>query len=165
MPDRPVRSPDGTEHVVAVEWFPRYRRLAARFRKRRKDGDGPWWDLPDLGLGDGDDLLAGLVIGLALILLVAVGWLVVVPLLLVLVDVVIVVLLLLAGIASRVLLRRPWRVTITPVHQDAPVGSVGVVGLRRARSTRDAITDALRDGADVEQALRISSESSEGQAR
>ncbi|NHC13217.1 hypothetical protein [Motilibacter deserti] len=103
-------------------------------------GGGGFWS----GLDEGAALLA--LIGLLLIGLVAAAalfWWLLLPLLLLLVDLVVVLVLLVAGVAARVVLRRPWTVEAASRHARY---RHHVVGLRAARRARSDLAEQLRAG-------------------
>lgn len=144
-----VTDPAGVAWQVRVRWRPRHRALWRRFGGWRRGGRRHDVDIPDpTGAIDGgfnipdivDDLLVGVALVVALVVLGAVFWWVLIPFLLFLLDVVFVVLLLVLGIGARVLLRRPWSVDATsPTTERA----LSVVGWRRALRARDGIAAAL----------------------
>jgi hypothetical protein len=162
-----VTVPDGTDWLVRVQWQPRWHALALRFggwrRKRRRrhrdfdgtvdvggevgtgspsdlDGSGP--DLPGADLGD--DLFVGALVVVGLVVFGAVFWWAAIPLLLVVLDAVALAVLLAAGIAARVLFRRPW--TVEAVPRRGARQTVDVVGWRAALRTRDEIAERIRAG-------------------
>jgi hypothetical protein len=150
--DQRVRSveavdPQGRTWRVRVLWLPRHSLLVRRFggwRRRRRDKDS-WLD-PFDGIpgADVDDLVFGVLVVVGLVLVVGLAWWVVLPLLLLVLDALIIALLLVAGVAVRVLLRRPWSVEATPSEGEPLTRSV--VGWRAALRERDALAAALRLG-------------------
>jgi hypothetical protein len=84
----------------------------------------------------------------------ALFWWLLLPLLLLVLDVLVVVALVIAGVAGRVLFRRPWT-----VRASGPAGAeatAAVVGWRAALRTRDEIADKLRMGYRPEEAVGAS---------
>jgi hypothetical protein len=143
-------SPAGVEWSVRVVWEPRWRALARRFggwRRRRGKGGGPELpnlDLPNIGGLDGDGCLVMIGVVLAAIVAALLFWWLLLPLLLLFVDLLVILVLLVAGIAARVLFRRPW--TVQASASTGETLSVNVVGWRRALRRRDEIAEQLRHG-------------------
>jgi len=160
---RSVTTPSSQSYDVTVEWLPRWRLLAGRFsgwRSRRKNadrGEPSWLDNLDFLSFDFDDLLAGIALLIAFVVVGLLFWWLLLPALLLVLDGIVVAVLLVLGVAARVVLRRPWTVLVS--RTDASDGEVAgtsaadtrvqVTGWRRALRTRDAIADALTAGAAV----------------
>lgn len=138
--------PGGQRWRVRVLWLPRHRALARRFggwRRDRRKGrglDSPLDAVPD----GGDDVLFAVAVVVAVVLAVGLFWWVLLPLLLLVVDVLVVVVLLVAGVAARVLLRRPW--SVEAARQDGHVVTRSIVGWRAALRERDDLAAAIVHG-------------------
>lgn len=111
---RTVRAPDGTAWTIRRRWAPRPR-WRGRRRERTRDPNaerrGRWLDwLPDIpNIDFGDELAAGLLIVLGLVIFVVfmifIGW----PLLLFLLETLLIIpVTFVIGVIGRVLFRRPW---------------------------------------------------------
>ena len=158
-----VPAPPGSgvaRYQVSVQWLPRHSWLVRRIGGWRRGGSTP--DLPDgLDVFDNLDLggdggifaaIAAIVLTLLVVILVAVlAWWVIIPVLLLVVDAVVLVGLALAGIALRLLFRRPWVVAVK--DGDRTVATADVVGWRRARQKRDRIREYLARGASPAEAV------------
>lgn len=156
----PVHARDGSVWDVGVEWLPRTPGLARRYRRRVRDGGlDPFGAVGDGGSGSGrgrgwtldlQDLALLVVAAVVLLAVVLLAVFVVVPLLLVVVDVVVLVVAALGAVATRVLLRRPWRVvarcTRGPSAGEEQVRAV--VGVRAARAARDELRAAIAAAGD-----------------
>jgi hypothetical protein len=158
-----VQAPDNTSWRVRVVWEPRWRAMARRYggwRRRHQDDRTGGSDLPDLSGADipvargggggswhnlGDDILVGIAVIIGIIVVGLLFWWLLLPLLLLILDVVAVVVLLVAGIAGRVLFRRPWTVQASGGPAAARVAA-RVVGWRAALRVRDEMADRLRAG-------------------
>ena len=130
------------------------------WRRRRQDDRIGGNDLPDLGGVDlpvarsggggswhdlGDDILVGIAVIVGVIVFGLLFWWLLLPLLLLVLDAVAVVVLLVAGIAGRVLFRRPWTVQASGGPGAARVAA-RVVGWRASLRARDEMADRLRAG-------------------
>ena len=156
---RSLTTPSSQSYDVTVEWMPRWRLLAGRFsgwRSRRRGPDRPdvgWLDSLEIPWSfDVDDLLVGIALLVAFVVGVLLFWWLVLPALLLVLDGLVVGVLLVAGVLARVVLRRPWTVLVRRTGDSdggAAEVAVQVNGWRRALRTRDAIADALTDGASV----------------
>jgi len=141
-------APDGRRYEVTVDWLPRTQSLLRSiraWRTRRGEGDGPVDLVPVI---DSDDLVVGIAVTVALVVLAFLLWWVVLPVLLAVLDVLIVLLVALVAAAFRVLFRRPWTVSVRLRGFENVLATVGVVGLRAAMRAREAIAASLRSGAD-----------------
>ena len=142
----PVRAHDGSVWDVGVEWLPRTPRLLARWRKADVTADPG--DVVraavDVG-GDGDGIVAVILLAVATAVFVVVLVVFVLPAVLLLVDVLVLVVAAVVAVGLKVLLRRPWRV----VARCASGPSAGeqqvreVVGVRAARGVRDELRAAI----------------------
>jgi cobalamin biosynthesis protein CobD/CbiB len=150
MSESEVVDPAGNRWVVRRRWTPRWARVdvGKRFRKfHRRGTKAPkqrrkrWWDNID---GDIPLDFDGIVVVLALIVALLILWFAVIPLLLVLFDVLIVIVLFLVGLATRVLLRRPWTVVATR-HDGAEIQRE-VVGWRASRDEIAALRHEIERG-------------------
>jgi hypothetical protein len=148
----PTTSPAGETYDVDVEWMPRWRMTSRRFlawRRRRKGPSLDGLDLVPVDLDGPAALVVAVATVVCLLVVAVVFWWALLPLLLVVLDGLTIALLLVAGVATRVLFRRPWTVSVHAAGDDqASVSSVQVVGWRRALRTRDAIAAALAQGTD-----------------
>lgn len=164
---RTARTPEGRRWRVGRRWLPADRTSLRRRRRegdRRRDdavdadpsdvgkrsgdgdGDGGWLERAD---GDGGrgfdfgDLLDGesFAIGLVLVVVLGLLFLLVFPLL----EAVIVVVLLAGTVASRVVLRRPWRVEAQLLDGDRPRARAhwDVVGFRRSGRVAREVAEHL----------------------
>jgi hypothetical protein len=136
---------------VSFRWLPRPPRWSGwGFRKRReradeRDRDGGWLDaVPDAGCDLGDELAVGLI----LLVLTLLAWFVVFPLVALLFDVLFVLLIASAGIALRVVARRPW---VVEVEHRSEQHEWLVVGWRAGRRTIEHITRELERGMPIKQ--------------
>ncbi|MDQ3630794.1 MAG: hypothetical protein M3417_05870 [Actinomycetota bacterium] len=158
---RTARAPDGRRWRVGRRWTTTER---PRLRRRRRDRDDGY-DPSDYGkqhsgegqggrldgAGDGDagggfgvgDLLDGdsLAIGLILVVVLGLAFFLLFPVL----EAVIAVLLLAGGVASRVVLRRPWRVEARLLDGDRPRARAhwDVVGFRRSGRVAREVAEHL----------------------
>lgn len=147
-------APSGSHVTVRLVWLSRVPRLYPRFaawtrrvreRRRRRDdfgrggGAGTWFDA-----GDGEGLVALVMMAATMVLAVVLLWLLVIPLLLVLVDAVVVAVAAVVVVVSHVLFRRPWHLEVR--DGEALVGTVAVVGWRAARRRREEILTAVAAG-------------------
>jgi hypothetical protein len=146
-------TPDGDTYDVAVDWMPRWRMQSRRFlawRRRRKRGrlDLDGLDLVPFDLDGPAALVVVVVAVIGVVVAAVVFWWVLLPVLLAVLDAAAIALLLAAGVLTRVLLRRPWTVSVRVRGDEgaAPVASIDVVGWRRALRTRDALAAAVRQG-------------------
>lgn len=148
-------TPDGTPWRVRVIWQPRWRALARRFggwrrKRRRRDNSGglDGMDVPTSGGGGSDDWAVAILVIVGLIVVGGAFWWLLLPLLLVLIDAIVIMVLLAGGIATRVLLRRPWTVEATnsAVESDDPRFTTDVVGWREALRVRDEIAANIERG-------------------
>ncbi len=103
------------------------------------DERGRWYDWIDVP-GDLDALAFVIVIVLAVLFLVFVGW----PLVLIGVDLAWVTLVLIVGTIGRVVLGRPWRVE---ARSDGEVREWFVPGFRASGRLRDDLANQFRHGA------------------
>ncbi len=165
---RTARAPDGRRWRVGRRWTSTSRpRLRRRGRNDARDadpsglgqpsGDGQsgapdgegGGSLADLGAGDGGggfdlgDLLdgEGLAIGLVLVVVLGLLFFLLFPLL----EAAIAVVLLIGAVASRVVLRRPWRVEARLLDGDRPRARAhwDVVGFRRSGRVARAVTEHI----------------------
>jgi hypothetical protein len=158
-----VQAPDNTSWRVRVVWEPRWRAMARRYggwRRHRQDDSSGASGLPDLSGVDipvarsggggfwndlGDDILVGIAVIVGVIVFGLLFWWLLLPLLLLILDAVAVVVLLAAGIAGRVLFRRPWTVQASGGPEAARI-AVRVIGWRAALRARDEMAGRLRAG-------------------
>jgi hypothetical protein len=143
-----VTSPDGQDWVVGRRLAPRlgnesaWARFHKRFRKvvsRTVDGV----DVVDPGCLEvfGE----GIVVALGVILFLLILFFVAIPLLVAVVDILIVIALALAGIAARIVFRRPW--VIEARNDDDQVYRWRVVGWKASGERVGEIARILRAGA------------------
>ena len=117
----------------------RFSKLHRRKNPRSTDKSSRWWDFLDIP-GDLDVLAAVALVIVALLLL----WFLVFPLLLILIDVVLVIVVFVAGLAARVLLRRPW--TVVATRADGVEIEREVVGWRASRDEIAALRQQIEQG-------------------
>src|SRR5215470_9152644 len=145
-----VTDPAGTQWRVRVVWQPRWRALARRFgrwRRQRRSGSGDIAldaSLDAVSVSDtSSDLFVGIVVVVGLIVGGLLFWWLLLPLLLLVIDIVVVMVLAVVTVATRVLFRRPWTV-------EAADGTnryiTEVLGWRHALRVRDEIAEKLRAG-------------------
>lgn len=171
---RVVAAPDGRSWTVERRWLPRpprWRGWGFRHSRRHRRGEpdaapaaegpaaegptaagetGParkrrWFDYIDIPV---DSVTAALVV-LAVILIALLAWFVLLPLLFLLVDAILVLVLAAAGVAARVLFRRPWMVV---ARADDPLQERvwDVVGFRASGRAVAGIAADLGRGLPVE---------------
>ncbi len=147
-----VIDPRGRSWTVGIRWLPRRprrpervkpaprERSRARSRGERGDGNGSRANWLHLGeLADAPGLVA-----LALCAVVAVVlWFTLVPLAILVLDVLFLVVVSAGGIASRVLLRRPW---IVDARADGRAHEWNVVGYRNARREVHRVAALIAEG-------------------
>jgi hypothetical protein len=137
---RVVDAPNGRTWRVGREWLPRRRVRVPRGRGDR--GLLDWLDpstlVDDFSAGG---ILAGIAVVLALVIALFVVW----PIVAIAIEVVLLVVLFLAGLAGRVVLRRPWRVV---ARTGPPWREVthDVVGWRASGEAIDAMAAAIAAG-------------------
>lgn len=134
---RRVTAPDGSRWKVGRQWMPK------RVRVRGSDLTSG-----DLGVGPGDffsfdDAGAGIVIGLALVVLVGFVLLVVFPIVALTIELVLLLVLFVAGLVGRIVFKRPWHVI---ARSDAQELRWPVQGWRESGERVDAVADALAAG-------------------
>jgi hypothetical protein len=146
-----VVAPDGRAWTVRRRWDPRdpdrkrpFEEVRRQLSTRRQEFTAG--DLFEGGAHGVGGLAEGGGIGFLLLLLifaVALAWFVVVPLFFLAVEVVVVVTLLVAGVAGRVLLRRPWIVEAT---DDWTIHRWEVVGWRASGDHARLVAEQLAAG-------------------
>ncbi len=139
-----VTAPDGTRWKVGRQWWP-----------ERKLSDPDVADLPVVdgggnGGGGGGFGLDGIDEGLALLAIIGIVILaiflittVVIPIIAFTIELLIVIVVFFAGIAGRVLFRKPWTVRARATHQ---THRRQIVGFRASGRLRDEMAGALREG-------------------
>jgi hypothetical protein len=101
-------------------------------------GDSPWWQL------DGaDDAVSLMLVLAAIALVVLIFTTVLVPVIAMTVELVLFVVLFLAGLAGRLLFRRPWTVRATDGRREL---AWQAVGFQRSGRVRDEAAQALAAG-------------------
>ena len=135
---RTVTAPDGTKWTLGRRWLPRWKQLA-----RVDPGSGP--DLPDGGFDDDTGIFA--TIFLAIFAVIATIFLVLVlfNVVAIAIELMLFIVALLAGLFSRVVLRRPW--TVYAKSKRATLER-HAVGWRGSRAQLDDMSSALRSGLD-----------------
>jgi hypothetical protein len=146
MRGRPVRSPDGTTWVVRRRWSSRLDVPTAwkRARRRTEQSTRGATTAGDVSLASAlliDD--GAVLVRWAIIAVVAVVLVFMTTLLLV-VEVALLALVVLAGMGSRVVLRRPW--TIEAVSDTGDRLTWKAVGWRASAARRDEVAEQLRSG-------------------
>jgi hypothetical protein len=161
---RRITAPDGTAWRVGRRWLPERKRLRRR-RDRSPDildaggsdgsnggdasgpdggGSGGNGSGFDIDLPGADDAIAILLIVLAVIAVVFLLTTVVIPILVVGIELLLVIALFVAGLAGRLLFRRPW--TIRARSADGRQLTWRAAGFRRSGRVRDEIAGALAQG-------------------
>ena len=136
-----VTAPDGTRWKVGRQWWPERGRDLGSGGVDGVDGTG-FGDLFDLG--DASDFLAVLaVIAFALVLILFVTT-VLIPLIAFTIELIVVIVLFFAGLAGRLLFRRPW--TVRARTDGRTYHRWHVAGFRNSGERRDEIAAALRSG-------------------
>jgi hypothetical protein len=136
-----VTAPDGTRWHVGRQWWPERGRDLDPGAVDGVDGSG-FGDLFDLG--DASDFLAVLaVIAFALILILFVTT-VLIPLIAFTIELIVVIVLFFAGLAGRLLFRRPW--TVRARTGGRTYHRWHVVGFRNSGQRRDEVAAALGSG-------------------
>jgi hypothetical protein len=151
MAKRTVMTPGGEVWHVRRLWAPRLQqeRLWTRLRRRmgrtgRAAADG-LSGAPDIGFLDlFDDAFAVIGLVIAAVIVVVVLAFVVVPLLVALLDLLVVVVVSLAGLAGRVMFRRPW--VVEAADSNGHRYTWRIVGRRESRAAVDAIAAAFAHG-------------------
>lgn len=138
-----ITAPDGTVWRVGRRWLPDKPVL---WRPRgRRGSDGAAGDLvPDVGIDSIDDAIAIVVAVLAIVVLFIVLTTVVFPIVVFGVELLLVAVLLIAGVAGRLLFRRPW--TIRARADNGRELTWRAVGFRRSGRVRDDAAVALALG-------------------
>lgn len=133
-----------------LPWAPRWR---GPRRQHRDRDDVRWYDWLDLGepFAWFDEGLGGFVTAIVLVVLLVMAALFVLPAFIFLVEVVIIALVVAAGIALRVLLRRPWLVDAYLVEDQQTHFTWKVVGLGRSKDAVDVVGQQLAAGVGVPQ--------------
>ena len=141
-----VAAPDGTRWKVGRQWWPDRKHDAldaadpGAIDGGSGGGDGGSW----LDLGDADEFVVVLVvIGLA-ILAVLFFTTVVIPLLAFTIELILLIVLFFAGIAGRLLFRKPW--TVRARAKEEATHRWQVVGFRNSGELRDEVAAALSSG-------------------
>jgi hypothetical protein len=150
-----VTAPDGTVYSVGRQWWPERRGVdRGDVLKHSPDtipddggagahGGGHWW--PDLG--DADEFIVVLAVIAAAVVIVVFLTTVVVPVIAFTIELLIVLVLFFAGLAGRLLFRRPW--TVRARSKSRMVRHWQLVGFRASGRLRDDIAAALRDGREL----------------
>jgi hypothetical protein len=145
-----VTAADGTRWKVGRQWWP------DRQLQSDPGGDVP---LPDggggggsdgggwLDLGDADEFVVILAVVGLVILAVLFFTTVVVPVIAFTIELIVVLVLFFAGLAGRLLFRRPW--TVRARSKTRPTRRWQVVGFRNSGELRDEVADALRTGREL----------------
>jgi hypothetical protein len=136
-----VTAPDGTVWQVGRRWLPEKPTLW-RPKRRHADDGGGW--LSDVGIGDVDDAIAIVIAVIGVIILFFLLTTVVFPIIVLGIEIVIVVVLLVAGLAGRLVFRRPW--TIRARAADGRELTWRAAGFRRSGRVRDDAAAALALG-------------------
>jgi hypothetical protein len=132
---RTVMDPDLHEWRVGREWLP------FRVRVPRGRDSADLLDFPDLGFfDDAGGILAALTALASVVVLFLVIW----PVIAIAAELVLVVLLVLAGVAGRVVLRRPW--TVRAVSRSGGGRRWQVVGWRASGALIDEVAASLQEG-------------------
>lgn len=139
---RVVTDPEGARWRVRRRW------LMAPIRPRYRGADASNFDLPGGGFDAADGVLGAIVAVIAIIVLAAFVAFVVIPLALLLVEVLIFLVLAGAGLAGRVLLRRPWTLEARRLGASTRM-TWSVAGWRDSREALDEIAAALQAGRPV----------------
>jgi hypothetical protein len=139
---RIVTDPQGRRWRVRRRW------LVAPVRPRWRGADGGFFDVPDIGVGDADGLLGAIVAVVVIVILAAFVAFYLLPLAILLVEVLIFVVLAAAGIAGRLLLRRPWTLEAEALD-GGPKMMWSVAGWRDSRDALDEIATAVERGRPV----------------
>jgi hypothetical protein len=139
---RTVTAPDGRKWKLGRRWFPGRRRV---WRPRLRD-------MPDGSIGDlGDDLgiLGAILIAiLAVIIFVALAFLLLNVVALA-IELFIIVVLLIAGVVGRVVFRRPWTVY---ARTEGQLWHSSVKGWRASGRALDDVAERIRSGAELQPA-------------
>lgn len=148
-----ARSPDGRTWRVEVRWLPWAPRWRGPRKRSRDKDDVRWYDWIDIGepFAWFDEGLGGFVTAIVLVVLVVMAALFVLPAFIFIVEVLIVALVVIAGIALRVLLRRPWLVDAYLVEDRRTHFTWKVVGWRRTEGAMESVAEQLRAGIAVPQ--------------
>ena len=154
---RQVTAPDGTVHVVRIEWIGnRIRRAPSDLRERIGRGRKRTGKVVDAG----EDVPSGCIpvpdeFALVAIVVVAVllFFVFVTPLLAGLIELLALALIAFGVWGFRILFRRPWRI----VHEtsDGPVERCLVVGWRRSHRVMNDAADEVAETGEARQALRF----------
>lgn len=147
-----VTAPDGTRWKVGRQWWP----------DRGKDleaGDPGVVDIPTGGgggsggdgwfpdLGGADELVVILAVIGVVLLAILFFTTVVIPVIAFTIELVVVLVVFFAGLAGRLLFRRPWTVRARAATQNTRKWQV--VGFRNSGELRDEIAEALRSGREL----------------
>lgn len=137
-------SPDGERWKVGRQWSPWRPRLRPS-RRRGEDAavEGSQWGLD--GAMMADDLLGGVLVGLAFAAVVVLAFVVVWPVIAIAAEIAIVVLGVILGTAWRIAFRKPWIVRASAMtYRDERVWEVK--GWRASGQMIDAVSSALERG-------------------
>jgi hypothetical protein len=132
-----VTAPDGREWKVSRRWVGR--KVALRWV--RTGG----LDTPDLAMAM-DSSVTGVLLGLGLLILAALVILLLLPLLILVGQILVILVLIAAGIASRLLFRRPWEVDAVTHGPPEESHVWRIVGWRNSDEAIREIADGLRQG-------------------
>jgi hypothetical protein len=134
-----VTAPDGTTWRVGRRWMPKKPVLL----RKRWFGEGAG-GMPDVGLGDVDDVFAIVFAVIAVLVLSIVLATVVFPIIVFGIELLLVVILLVGGLAARLVFRRPW--TIRARASDGRELTWRAAGFRRSGRVRDDVAATLALG-------------------
>lgn len=143
---RTVIAPDRRSWRVRRVILPRIPRLEF-FRGRRRDGapgDGSWWEgLDPSPVLEGFDEIVWVVLAAAAIAAIIFF---VLPILIFLLDVVVVLAVAVAGIATRVLFGRPWKIVAATESGIGETHAWAVIGTRSSARAVDTVARDLLNG-------------------
>jgi hypothetical protein len=136
-----ARGPDGRVWSVSREWMPRSPRWPGVGLKRIRNSTNVLPEsIPDLGSGCLDlDSISAILVGLAIVLVLVLIWLFVLPALIFVADLALIVVIAAAGVAARVLFRRPWDVVAQTAGPPAERLELPVVGWRASGEYVDEV--------------------------
>ena len=136
-------APDGRMWTVGRDWLP----VRIRLRRERELGEpsASPWDIGDF-VAAADGSVGGILVAIALAVLAVLVFTLLWPLVALAAEIVLLVVLFLAGLAGRVLLRRPWRVVARSRSPERIERAWHVRGWRASGAAIAAIEEALAAG-------------------
>jgi len=144
-----VCGPEGREWTVGVRWLPRRPTWLGwgpgRTRKKGEPSDLEWLDLAGGCMPDDIPVLGAIV---AIIIVLTLIWFAVLPVAVFALDLLFVLILAAAGVATRVLFRRPW---IVEASTEGEVRRWPVVGLGSSRAMVGEVVWAIEHGRKLEE--------------